>query len=510
MSALLRACGDLYNFTERLASFINSSIVHQITGGIHVNDALIHDGWGSLPSEWTTYWDSLPDHRIAQQHLIDSINEECQACRQEKDAPGPPHSLQKWLEELASVSLPRRQHLGPKIELPETLTLPMKSKKIEEVADAAAYIYEVCQRDGITHIIDMGSGQGYLSVTLAYLFPSLRILAIDGSESQIAGSKAFATSLGIAEDKLRHLIRYIDGSTPLLDEIASWANGQRCLLTGLHACGRLSEHMVRYFTLCPFITQLAAVGCCYNHIIPRSDTCPEGFPISERMRGLNVTLSPTALMTGCQAPNNWQKPDPTAKSSPYSRKQFYRALLEKLFHDQGINVHQTHSEIASAEGEEAGNKTTRSERSDGLSTGSAANSQPQPNWGIRKGDLAAFEKFARRAMSCLGLSPNRISTEDMDLYEERFKGFEGRIAILWTLSVLCCKAVESVIALDRYWFLVEHDAGHVDVVPIFNYRVSPRNLMIVARKPWSAEGYRPETSEVPNGVKTPLSSTKAS
>lgn len=468
MSALPESCNDLDDFTQRLASFIDSSLVRQITGGIHVNDALIYNAWGALPSEWTTYWDTLPYHRIAQHYLIDSIDEERQAAPPAADAPKVPASLTKWLEELTSVSLLRQQRSGPKISLPEALTLHMKPKKIDEVADAAAYISEVCKRDGITHIIDMGSGQGYLSVTLVHLFPSLRILAIDGSESQIAGSKAFAASLDVSEERLTHLTRYIDGSIPLLHEIASWANGQPCLLTGLHACGRLSEHMVGYFSLCPFITRLAAVGCCYNHIVPQSETCPDGFPISQKMRGLNVTLSPTALMTGCQAPNNWQKSDLATKSSPYSKKQFYRALLEKIFHDKGIDVYY-----------KIGDAATPKEAIDSQAT---SDSPERPNWGIRKGDLASFEKFARRAMSCLGISADQITTQDMKLYEERFKDYEGRIAILWTLSVLCCKAVESVIALDRYWFLIEHGADDVDVVPIFDYKISPRNLMIVAQK----------------------------
>lgn len=477
MSTLQASCGDLDNLTARLASFVDSPIVRQITGGIHVNDALIEDAWGALPPEWTTYWDSLPDHRTAQQHLIDGIDEDRRTSHQAADISKAPVSLRNWLEDLASVSLPRQQRLSCKVDLPDELILPMKTKKIEEVANAAAYINEVCQRNGITHIVDMGSGQGYLSITLAYLFPSLRVLAIDGSEPQITGSRALATSLGVSEDKLTHLIRYIDGSAPLIEDIASWAQGQQCLLTGLHACGRLSEHMVRYFTYCPFITQLAAVGCCYNHIVPRSKHCSEGFPISEKMRGLNVALSPTALMTGCQAPNNWQKPDLTIKSSPYSRKQFFRALLEKVFHDKGIDVRQNKGRNATPQ--QPGHKTVHDDRTDGVL---AEESQMQPNWGIRKGDLCSFERFARRAIFCLGVSPDQVPAEDLKLYEERFKHFESRIAILWTLSVICCKAVESVIALDRYWFLIEHDADCVDVLPIFDYQISPRNLMIVAQK----------------------------
>lgn len=448
---------DFEGLTPRLCNFILSPLVQQITGGIHVNDALIHDAWGTLPSEWTTYWDALPDHRLAQRQLIDSIGEDNQ---ETPDSPvddeaggilSPPHSLVSWLAMLKAVSLARTQREGAVLSLPATLTPFMKTKKTNEVSVAAAYIHGVCQAKGITRVIDMGSGQGYLSVALAFLFPSLRILAIDGSESQVAGAQAFAASLGIADGRLSHLLRYIDGSAPLAAEMEAWASGQKCMLVGLHACGNLSEHMLRYFQMCSFIAQLGVVGCCYNHIVPRSDQCPGGFPISDRLRRRDVTLSATALMTGCQSPNNWERLDlRCGGSSVYAKKQFYRAVVEKLLHDKDIAVNNT--------------------------------AEQRPNWGIRKGDFASLEKFTRRALHCLGVNQDSVSVGDIKEYEERYQGDVGRIAILWTLSVLCCKAVESVIALDRYWFLVEHGFEGVDIVPIFDYKVSPRNLMIVAEK----------------------------
>lgn len=423
-----------------------------------MNDALIQDAWGTLPPEWTTYWDALPDHRLAQRELIDSIGEDDQETANNlsnfdtNDSLCPPSSLTSWLGTLNMVSLPRTQRQGPVLTLPDSLTMPMKSKKINEVSVAAAYIHQVLEENDINRIIDMGSGQGYLSVTLAHLFPSLRILAIDGSESQVVGSKAFAASLGVPEDRLTHLVRYIDGSAPLAAELDAWAGGQKCMLVGLHACGSLSEHMLRYFEMCPFITCLGAVGCCYNHIVPRSAPHPDGFPISERLRRRDVTLSPTALMTGCQAPNNWARSDLRQASSVYSKKQFYRAVVEKLFHDKDITIN------------------------------ASGPSEDRPNWGIRKGDLVNFETFTRRAMHCLNIHQDSISTEDIKEYEKRYQGYEGRIAILWTLSVLCCKAVESVVALDRYWFLVEKGFEGVDIVPVFDYEISPRNLMIVAER----------------------------
>lgn len=446
---LPRSCDSLEQLTDDLTEFIQTSLFRQVTGGIHVNDALIEDAWGKLPAEWTNHWDSLPDSRIAQRDMIDSIDEDERTRQHDsyESALNRPGSLVSWLEKLKSVSLPRSQRKGPILTLPEVLTDRMETKKVNEVSVAAPYIHSICQARGITHVVDMGSGQGYLSNTLGYLFPSLRVLAIDGSESQIAGSKAFATSLGIPEHRLQHLVRYIDGSMALASDIDAWASGQKCLLVGLHACGNLSEHMLRYFATCSCITHLTAVGCCYNHIVMRSESYPGGFPISERLRKRNVTLTPTALMAGCQAPNNWARTDLTKPKSMYSRKQFYRSLLEKIFHDKGIHIN------------------------------------GQPNWGIRKGDLASFESFTRRAMESLGVEQGTISNTDIAEYETCYASHEGRISILWTLSVLCCKAIESVIALDRYWFLVEHGARNVDIVPIFEYKISPRNLMTVAEKP---------------------------
>ncbi|CAN8097110.1 unnamed protein product [Discula destructiva] len=440
--------------TTDLSNFVATPLVRQITGGIHVNDALIHDAWDALSPAWTAYWDAFSDHRLAQRELIDSIDEDTHQAEimplgGASNSLPPPQSLVEWLLRLKAVSLPRVQRKGPMLALPETLSSFMTTKKINEVSVAAAYIQETCQSNAIKRIIDMGSGQGYLSITLASLFPDLRVLAIDGSESQIAGSEAFAASLGVPESRITHLTRYIDGSASLAAEMETWADGQKCMLVGLHACGNLSEHMLRYFQMCPFITQLGAVGCCYNHIVPRSDECPDGFPISHRLRERNVVLTATALMTGCQAPNNWEKADLTQESSVYSKKHFYRAVLEKLLHDKSL-------------------------RSDDIKS--------RPTWGIRKGDLASFEKFSRRATHCLGLDEARVSNEDIREYEERYKDHEGRIAILWTLSILCCKAVESVVALDRYWYLVEHGFEGVDIVPIFDYKISPRNLMIVAKE----------------------------
>ncbi|CAH0055666.1 unnamed protein product [Clonostachys solani] len=448
---------DPKKYTNDLCEFISTPLIQQITGGIHVNDSLIYEAWESLPQDWTRYWSSWTDHRHLQQDLLDSIEDRAEFMTTESDEGhgellhSRPEALVSWLQKLNSLALPRGEREGPSAELPDALTRRMKTKKVAEISKAAAYVHDICQRKGITRVVDMGSGQGYLSVSLAYLFPQLKILAIDGSDSQIVGSQEFATSIGIPESRLVHLVHWIDGSSNLAQRIEDWADGQKCMLVGLHACGNLSDHMLRYFTSMSCIETLGVIGCCYNHIIPRSPSYPEGFPTSSTLRKHNLTLSATALMTACQAPSNWERPDvqlATKGNSIFSRRRLYRAILEKALFDKGIKV--------------------------------AA--EQRPAWGIRKSDMTDFTHFAHRAMDCLGISRAEITTEDLKKYEEKYRNYEGRIAILWTLSVLCCKVVESVIALDRYWYLEEQGLEQVEVFPIFDAKVSPRNLIVVAQK----------------------------
>ncbi|KAK1993929.1 hypothetical protein LX36DRAFT_585330 [Colletotrichum falcatum] len=477
MITLPSSYSTLDGYADDLARFISTPLFRQVTGGIHVNDALVYDAWEALPSEWTAWWSAIPDHRLAQQDLIDGIGEPDRppppgggdGQDQQQRLRGRPESLSRWLATLRSLSLPRAQRPGPSVDLPEVLTGRMRPKKAAEVSVAAAHVRRVCEAHGVAHVVDMGSGQGYLSVALAFLYPGLRVLAIDGSAAQIEASEAAAAGLGIPRHRIRHMRRHVDGggggtTAPLLAaEIAAWAGGRRCMLVGLHACGSLSEHMLRYFATVPCITHLAAVGCCYNHIVPRSAACPDGFPISASMRGRGVALSATALMTGCQAPENWERrpgagagagggDDDGDEESEYSRRRFYRALLEKVLFDKGIELDRDN----------------------------------RPVWGVRKGDTASFAKFARRAAERLGIDGDGgggiADDDELAAYEERYRGCSARVAILWTLGVLCCKVVESVIALDRYCFLAESGGRDVDVVPIFDYRTSPRNLMLVASK----------------------------
>ena len=437
---------DTHEYAQDIIAFMHEPLAVQITGGIHVNDAFIYDAWANLPSEWTAWWGTLSSAQEAQKDLINSLRKEPQA--RDQDLPGRPASLSQWLERIRSLSLDREQLVlferFPEIEVPEVLASRMVTKKLAEVRAGARYINHICKSYGITRVVDIGSGQGYLSLALAAVC-GLRVLAIDGSSKQIDGSRAAARQAGLIEgDQITHLTRFVTSTDGIGAEIETWAAGEKCLLTGLHACGSLSEHMIRLSTTVPCINHLAVVGCCYNHISPLSDINPLGFPISSFMRVNKLKLSTSALITGCQAPTNWtHKPD-----SLFGRKYWYRAVFEKLLYDKKL-----------------------------VSEG------PRPVWGIRTCDLRNFGAYAARALHSLKLEVGKdITEEDIAEYEERYQGRAAETAILWTLSVLLCRIVESVIALDRAFFLQEAGLENIDILPIFNYQESPRNLMVVASR----------------------------
>jgi hypothetical protein len=445
---------DIHSYAREVIAFLHEPLSVQITGGIHVNDAFIYDAWANLPAEWTAWWETLSSAREAQRDLIDSLRSP--EAREDEDGHGSglppggrPASLSQWLARIRALSLDREQVILPKeieeVEVPALMASRMSTKKLAEVKAGARYINHICKTHGINRVVDIGSGQGYLSLTLAAAC-GLQVLAIDGSSKQVEGSQAAARQAGLTEgDNITHLTRFVTGanSHALSAEIATWAQGDKVLLTGLHACGSLSEHMLRLATTVPCITRLAVVGCCYNHISPLSATDPDGFPISSFMRSNNLTLSTSALITGCQAPTNWtHNPD-----SVFGRKHWYRAVLEKLLHDK---------ELVDQEGQ-------------------------RPVWGIRNGDLKSFQAYAARALQSLKLG-ERVTTEEIAEYEARYQHRTAETAILWTLSVLLCRVVESAIALDRVFFLREAGLKNADVSPVFDYGESPRNLMIVGAR----------------------------
>ncbi|KAH8649614.1 methyltransferase domain-containing protein [Tricladium varicosporioides] len=295
------------------------------------------------------------------------------------------------------------------------------------------------------------------------------------------------------------VVKTSEGKNPELGEVLKGMedeNEVRLMAISIHSCGNLSHHGIRSLILNPAVQAIAIVGCCYNLLSSRlgpatlkhplmrrnmrainapadEKALPEndqhGFPMSERLATYGdegVRLNITARMMGVQAPQNW-----TAKESDsFFTRHFYRALLQKVFLDYGVV-----SKIAEDEG---GPEST----------------QPIIIGSLRKSCYGSFREYVRGAMEKLKADPARtvplgeqmenITDTEIEEYAEKYEIRKKELSTTWSLMAFSAGVVESLIVVDRWLFLKEHEELVKDcwVEPVFEYKQSPRNLVVVGIK----------------------------
>lgn len=274
------------------------------------------------------------------------------------------------------------------------------------------------------------------------------------------------------------------------------------LVISLHSCGNLLHHGLRSLAVNPSVKAVAMVGCCYNLVTERlgpptlkypslrgsnvrlekaSAACdPDGFPMSERLaaykheHGEGVRLNITARMMAVQAPQNWTLDD----SEAFFTRHFYRALLQRIFVDRGVV------------GEPIGNGASTETRSPRGWTGTG---QPIVLGSLRKSCYLSFTTYVRGAIEKLRGDPEQgprmaecmddLTDEDIARYEAKYKHKKKQLSIVWSLMAFSAGVVESIIVVDRWLYLKEHDVvKDCWVEAIFDYEQSPRNLVVVGIK----------------------------
>ncbi|KAJ9058148.1 hypothetical protein DSO57_1015185 [Entomophthora muscae] len=128
----------------------------------------------------------------------------------------------------------------------------MSPKKQHEVGIMAALVGKVAAAHRVETVIDLGSGQGYLSRLLAFQH-GLNVLGVDGDPAQSAGAyridAQFAKRSTRVPGELSHSTLLISpASLPQLQRDIVDFNGQKdWLLCGLHTCGSLAYTTIDLF-----------------------------------------------------------------------------------------------------------------------------------------------------------------------------------------------------------------------------------------------------------------------
>ncbi|KAI1205914.1 methyltransferase domain-containing protein [Annulohypoxylon truncatum] len=277
----------------------------------------------------------------------------------------------------------------------------------------------------------------------------------------------------------------------------------------IHSCGNLSHHGIRSLILNPRVQAIAIVGCCYNlmteklgpptyktpymrpslqalngRVVRESERRdPHGFPMSDRLcnyNGVGLRLNITARMMACQAPQNWTE----AESDAFFTRHFYRAVLQKMFLDRGVITKVYHNDELADDGNPPQSPFNMS-------------TNPVIIGSLRKSCYKTFGSYVRGAINklttnseyheyCDIISEKMIDVTDEEIarYEESYGPRKRELSAIWSLMAFSAMVTESLIVTDRWLFLRQHPNLVQDswVETVFDYRESPRNLVVVGVK----------------------------
>ncbi|KAI9206999.1 methyltransferase domain-containing protein [Polychytrium aggregatum] len=429
----------------------------------HATDFFVNDYWNQ--SRFPDSWKFLKDE-LSYPDLLEL------ATFQESQAHWPT-DLREYIALSKTIPLPRSADDDSVVHKLKTTVRPldkkivygMSPKKRHEVGIMAALIHELMAIDGATYAVDIGAGQGYLDMVLAFQYGH-NVIGIDDDEIQTCGAQRRSSTIErVFADhnggRLYHINRRVHATESLPDLVqhaiaadsdasldASVDPDAKWLLCGLHSCGDLTPNIIRHF-LKSEASLLAAVSCCYNHVTesftpgheqvpdweahraqkrPLPKTDEPGFPMSRFLQSEKMSLGFTARMLACQATTRWAGQDDGRES--YT-KHYHRALLQYVIRDLGL--------------------ISNSVASKDINVGRLS----------RSAFGRGFAAYAAAALSRLGISD--VPIERLGQYEKDFEDREKEIAVVWTLRALLAPAIESMLLVDRFLHLIE-ESGQDDYV----------------------------------------------
>ncbi|EKG18830.1 hypothetical protein MPH_03846 [Macrophomina phaseolina MS6] len=298
------------------------------------------------------------------------------------------------------------------------------------------------------------------------------------------------------------------------------AQDPNVMVISLHSCGNLVHHGLRSLTLNPAVKAVAMIGCCYNLMTerlgppsyklpqlrpnhPRLEATanafdPHGFPMSERYAtypvpgtdDVGVRLNITARMMAVQAPQNWGPAD----SEAFFTRHFFRALLQRVFLDHGV----VEPPPSNANGDN--NNAFQNGRAVGGSVspaGCSSGGEPIVIGSLKKSCYTNFVAYVRGAVAKIEANKDQhpekaelvkknmanITDEEIRRYEEEYRERKKELAVVWSLMAFSAGVIEAMIVVDRWlWLKEQKEVESAWVEPVFDYKLSPRNLVVVGVK----------------------------
>ncbi len=330
-----------------------------------------------------------------------------------------PSSLRELASRAAFITSPRDSPPAAVVSKAPRHIKQRKWAQLSALCVIAAHRFE-----GVSRVVDLGSGHGHLTRALARTLNSGDSVGVDWDDDRIAR----AIALSDANDDSTSFVRG-DG-TANAGELRSGD-----LVSGLHPCGALGDALIRRARDAK--AHVLAVSCCYQK------TPSDRQPLSTQARDAGFVIPRATLGLANLSPRSFQG---SGTLSDKRRGRRTRLALRLLLEARGLTL---------TPGDEGRGLTKEK---------------------VRHG----LEVIAPLACESRGLTlPTASEIADAT---ERAKRAHAQIARFALPRHILARVLELGVVLDRARYL-EEAGWRTEVIAAFPKKVSPRNLAIVARAP---------------------------
>lgn len=514
------------DYIAHLIKLHKQPLIQTLCGGVHILDFFAvdppHDIYSQvLPESWRNFLEALEMEEILR-ILLHAKPEEITAY------PDIPTDFASWILEVRLGCLERdytppsrtnkRRPDGLKSK-EANLFVGMKPKKIHEVAHFADFVDDFAssieEAERPTHLVDFGSGQGYLPRLLATRY-GWDVVGLEGREDNLKGAKEMDAWVLDREQKARrwgprrgqkaeeveaegccdcekkeeeiqtgnvsYIHTFIESGD--LNHILPHLPPQpdpKLTIISLHSCGNLLHHALKSLVETPNVTSLAVIGCCYNLMTERYGTTykpplrvittpylfqaadENGYPLSHFLREDIPTPQPESPhlqrakvhlnITARSMACQAIQNWTKETSEAFFNRHYYRALLQRVLLDRKV------VKVSTIEGGGEGEviATEQEEATRGLPKGT-----PLIIGSLRKPAYANFNSYVQHALVKIralypDLPPSQLDIPDEEVagYTDRFGVRRKQLCIIWTLMAFTAALVESLILVDRLKYCEE-------------------------------------------------------
>lgn len=496
---------------------------------------LVKDVMSKLPSEWKSYLldlnneelNSLPTGYV-KNHWPPSLIDFCKKCQD--------------LTITALASPPDLLYKNFDIPVPREMWRGVTSKKKCEVELLTSLIHNECQQTGVSRILDLGSGLGYVDRLL--LWYGYRILGLESSSdlvrfATIQKNDFFPLSISKnanyikcqvmsdsqadikdavdkyllsenndkvseTDNKLKE-IQYRKCYSKILDNYEKYKNNtdaeklnnKTVCMIGLHACGDLAVSAMQTFLLLPEVQLFIMVPCCYHKMALKKCNLHDSFGDLSAFKNRDQLILDSTDSDSASEEFFHNFPLSRALSKTvslhlsgcqYLCRPFLRLASQRsstswadwteLDHDKHAFNVLSRAVLEKYAGEE------------GLSLKKCFRRV------VRKSHVSTldFTSYVDDAMGRFDLIDNKTKKSiKSNEVVQRFRngllsvwnqyGSDLKLVEIITALQMCIQPVaESLVVADRAAFLLESGIGDLKVVKMIDANISPRCLAYVARK----------------------------